>query len=328
VTKLIQAARDAQQYLYESQNSTEDPAVQVMKLRDQLHAMVNAGLIANAQRANERAETQHQLDSVYRERNRLAILVARLTKSLGYMPGRGADPNEGPDWQNMLYIDLPTGQISFHFGLADAHLLEGLAQYPIKWDGHDNATKWARVLEATFEPFYSQAEYKKVLRAVGKAEKDAGRYLTALQFLHAQCVKAGAYEALMCEGQIQAVMAGGVIEGEQAKTILVELNRIYHLSLGRASDHGIADIKDPFNVISLLDDRILDIRRQLEANLVIGSSSATVYNALAELVALKDIKDTLAIGSPEAEADYKRRKPLAWKKAHEAVKLTLSATKG
>ena len=48
----------------------------------------------------------------------------------------GYDPAE-PDWP-VLYLQLPTGQVSYHFSPEDAGLLEGVRKGLSfeKWDGH------------------------------------------------------------------------------------------------------------------------------------------------------------------------------------------------
>lgn len=50
----------------------------------------------------------------------------------GLASGYRLDPAE-PEWP-VAFIELPTGQVSWH-----------LPQHPTAWDGHDTATKWARV---------------------------------------------------------------------------------------------------------------------------------------------------------------------------------------
>lgn len=98
--------------------------------------------LACAQSAQERAsrlETERDLaraikDGAYHERNILVAALARLFPS-------GLRPTEiegwNPEWHGCVYIDLPSGQISYHFHDREAHLFEGLPPYTKDWDGHD-----------------------------------------------------------------------------------------------------------------------------------------------------------------------------------------------
>lgn len=52
----------------------------------------------------------------------------------GYAAGIRLDPDE-PDWP-VVYIELPTGQVSWH-----------MPQHPIPFDGHDAAEKTKRIRE-------------------------------------------------------------------------------------------------------------------------------------------------------------------------------------
>lgn len=85
--------------------------------------------------------TQDMLNEVYADRNRLAQLLAYLAEKCGYVAGIEAVPDD-PDWP-VLYIDLPTGQVSWHIPRAD---LWPHSTYEGAWDGHDNTLKANRML--------------------------------------------------------------------------------------------------------------------------------------------------------------------------------------
>lgn len=68
----------------------------------------------------------------YAERNQWVYQAVSAALGLGYRAGIRVDP-EQPDWP-VAYIDLPTGQVSWH-----------LPAYPGQWDGHDNPTKAERI---------------------------------------------------------------------------------------------------------------------------------------------------------------------------------------
>lgn len=77
---------------------------------------------------------------VYRERARLVAALARLyPASL-----ERADPSPGFEW--VVYVDLPTGQASWHVSDDDLDLFDGTPRgQGRKWDGHDDAEKHRRV---------------------------------------------------------------------------------------------------------------------------------------------------------------------------------------
>lgn len=84
-----------------------------------------------------------ELDSVYRERNQIAAGLAHLVMVAGGNAWIGHDPSE-PDWP-VLFIELPTGQVSWHFAPTDVDLLEGIPTSERPWDGHTTEEKYQRL---------------------------------------------------------------------------------------------------------------------------------------------------------------------------------------
>jgi hypothetical protein len=76
---------------------------------------------------------QEEKDEAYRQRNYLVAALARLFPS-----GIRATNIEGwdPEWHGCVYIDLPSGQISYHYHDSEAHLFAHLPPYTKEWDGH------------------------------------------------------------------------------------------------------------------------------------------------------------------------------------------------
>lgn len=72
-------------------------------------------------------------DQVYLERNHLVAALARLFPS-GTKYTNIEDWN--PEWHGCVYIDLPSGQISYHFHDSHTHLFAGLPPYQGEYDGH------------------------------------------------------------------------------------------------------------------------------------------------------------------------------------------------
>jgi len=83
---------------------------------------------------------QASMDEVYEDRNLLVQLVARLAGQLGIRTGIGVDEKE-PEWP-VIYVDLPTGQVSWH--VPRDELLISLGRYD-SWDGHSTADKRVRI---------------------------------------------------------------------------------------------------------------------------------------------------------------------------------------
>lgn len=85
-------------------------------------------------------QLQRKLDSVYTERNSLAVALAKVTLLHGGKAGRGYDNTEDknwdPEWRNVVYVEVPgVGQVSWHMGPRDLPRIESLPQYMGTWDG-------------------------------------------------------------------------------------------------------------------------------------------------------------------------------------------------
>lgn len=92
--------------------------------------------------ANELAEMEARKDAAYYERNQV---VAALAKCFPSGVAKTAIEGWSEDWHGCVYIDLPTGQVSWHFHDSQAHLFASLPPYAGKWDGHDTPEKYRRV---------------------------------------------------------------------------------------------------------------------------------------------------------------------------------------
>ena len=87
-------------------------------------------------------------DAVYLERNQVVAGLAALAMMLGWRAGVAQTAIDGwdPEWHGCVYIELPTGQVSWHFHVDHAYLFARLPDYPDTWDGHDTPEKYRRVL--------------------------------------------------------------------------------------------------------------------------------------------------------------------------------------
>ena len=83
------------------------------------------------------------LEDAYADRNQAVQVLARLAKMLGYRVGIGIDLDE-PEWP-VLFVDLPTGQVSWH--LPKDEVLGKWLPYDgdLAWDGSDLQEKRQRL---------------------------------------------------------------------------------------------------------------------------------------------------------------------------------------
>lgn len=104
--------------------------------------------------SDELAQMRQRKDDAYLERNRCVALVARMALSMGLGVGVARTAIEGwsEDWHGCVYIELPTGQCSWHFHDSQAGLFAGLPAYEGSWDGHSTPEKYERVAAAFAVP--------------------------------------------------------------------------------------------------------------------------------------------------------------------------------
>lgn len=140
----------------------ESPIRQQLITKRELEQFAHNGRLAERIQTTDAklAEATTAKDAAYRERNQLVALLARL-----YPSGIAQTPIEGwhPDWHGCVYIDLPTGQASWHFHTSEAHLFADLPPYAGSWDGHTTEEKYRRVAALAAQ------------QAARRAEQQAGR---------------------------------------------------------------------------------------------------------------------------------------------------------
>jgi hypothetical protein len=87
-----------------------------------------------AEAIGEAKRQREEKNQAYSERNQLVALLARI-----YPSGiRATDiPGWNPEWQGCVYIDLPDGQISYHYHNSEADMFRSLPAYTKPWDGHN-----------------------------------------------------------------------------------------------------------------------------------------------------------------------------------------------
>jgi hypothetical protein len=91
-------------------------------------------------------------DNAYAERDKCLVLIALMAQRLGLTTGIGLhvdkpDEDWDTEWRNILFIDLPTGQVSWHIHDSETHWFYFVGAYSGEWDGHTTDEKYQRVLE-------------------------------------------------------------------------------------------------------------------------------------------------------------------------------------
>ena len=81
-------------------------------------------------------------DAAYDERMHLVAALARLFPS-GIRDT--TTPGWTPDWKGCVYIDLPSGQISYHYHTRHEALFSSLPAYVSPWDMHTKDDVHARL---------------------------------------------------------------------------------------------------------------------------------------------------------------------------------------
>ena len=124
----------------------------------------------NAALKVELAEVKANKDNVYLERNKVVSALARLFPS-----GIAETVIEGwnEEWHGCVYIDLPTGQVSWHYHDSQAYLFAHLPPYAKPWDGHDTEEKYRRVL--SLDGTQAQQRETQIREALEFAQEYIGR---------------------------------------------------------------------------------------------------------------------------------------------------------
>jgi len=89
-------------------------------------------------------------EQLYAERAQCVLALARAAQAMGCVVGFRDDPDLGADagpatmWP-VLFIDLPTGQVSWHLHESNRFSAPDIGDYLGEWDRHDTAEKYRRL---------------------------------------------------------------------------------------------------------------------------------------------------------------------------------------
>jgi hypothetical protein len=106
--------------------------------------------------------TDLELTGLYTERAQCVLALARAAKAAGCVVGFRNDPAldevEAARWP-VLFIDLPTGQVSWHLTIEDRRSAADIDIYLGEWDRHDTAEKYRRL--AAWQPACQSQEHER-----------------------------------------------------------------------------------------------------------------------------------------------------------------------
>lgn len=83
-----------------------------------------------------------RLGEVYNERDRLVALISSIYPS--YI---AIDESAEDGFKNVVYIDSPKGQLSWHIADKEVELFSHLSVKDNNWDGHTTEEKYERIAE-------------------------------------------------------------------------------------------------------------------------------------------------------------------------------------
>ena len=143
-TLLRQTARVYRESI--SAPDTDDMFSLAYQWQDKKHRHVHDLCNELEQTADRIEKLEAARDGAYTERNRLVAFLASI-----YPSGvkKTAIPGWDEAWHGCVYIDLPTGQASWHFHDSEAHLFAHLPPYDGEWDGHTTEEKYERLFLAS-----------------------------------------------------------------------------------------------------------------------------------------------------------------------------------
>ena len=86
-------------------------------------------------------------EDLYTERDKILSILARFAYEQGYTIGIGIDEEAPNIWKHVLFIEFPTGQVSWHILEEELEWFGFLPNYEDTWDGHSKTEKYNRILK-------------------------------------------------------------------------------------------------------------------------------------------------------------------------------------
>lgn len=97
------------------------------------------------ERAYQRAveEVGKSKDDAYHERDMLVCALSKLFPS--YLARHDEKEEWEDDWRWIVYIEIPTGQVSWHIHDSEIEMFDHLEVKENNWDGHNTERKYQRL---------------------------------------------------------------------------------------------------------------------------------------------------------------------------------------
>jgi len=122
-----------------------------VNLRDEIKALQSSDAAAALARrdAETRREAAKARDAAYAERDKLVCALSKLfPSSLERHPD--TDTTWENDWRWIVFIDLPSGQATWHIHDSELGMFDHLPRFTgRKWDGHTTPEKYERLAALT-----------------------------------------------------------------------------------------------------------------------------------------------------------------------------------
>lgn len=105
-------------------------------------------------KAEVEKQVSERVGTVYKERDMCVSLIARMARACGYDAwiGQHDGANWDDDWRNIVFIQLPAGQVSWHIHDSELKFFDFLSKKDTPWDGHTTDEKYHRVLSPLLFP--------------------------------------------------------------------------------------------------------------------------------------------------------------------------------
>lgn len=96
---------------------------------------------------------EEQKDGAYAERNKLVSLLSKMLPASieQHVMKEGEDWDD--DWRAVVFVNLPTGQATWHIHCTEEWMFQHLDSVGNKWDGHTTEEKYKRVDDCTLDNF-------------------------------------------------------------------------------------------------------------------------------------------------------------------------------
>lgn len=107
---------------------------------EEIHALITAKI------NKEKAQAELAKNNAYKERDMLVAALSKLYPAwIGYHEGEDWED----DWRTIIYIKLPSGQVSWHIHDSEKPLFDHLDPGIEEWDGHTTEEKYERLAQLT-----------------------------------------------------------------------------------------------------------------------------------------------------------------------------------